>query len=138
MAPDLLGLLAMGATLPFETRSPEAEAARPHVCRACGRRFMVIGDRSSMGPRCLCGEGLSLAWLPRGVYEIRRGRRASRHRRAPAASAPPLREPDLGYGESHGYGPAHGGPSGPGDAPADEAIIPDGEPPPSAVSQRPS
>lgn len=25
---------------------------------------------------------------------------------------------DLGYGKSHGYGPAHGGPTGPGDAPA--------------------
>lgn len=29
-------------------------------------------------------------------------------------------QPDLGYGESHGYGPAHGGPTGPGDAPARE------------------
>jgi len=27
-------------------------------------------------------------------------------------------EPDGGYEESHGYGPSHGGPTGPGDAPA--------------------
>ena len=27
-------------------------------------------------------------------------------------------EPDKGYGKSHGYGPPHGGPTGPGDAPA--------------------
>jgi hypothetical protein len=29
---------------------------------------------------------------------------------------------DQGYDESHGYGPGHGGPSGPGDAPADPAL----------------
>src|SRR5262249_16630145 len=51
-----------------------------------------------------------------------RSRRASRHRRArgPPRLADAVPEPDLGYGESHGYGPAHGGPTGPGDAPATE------------------
>jgi hypothetical protein len=27
-------------------------------------------------------------------------------------------EADQGFGESHGYGPGHGGPSGPGDVPS--------------------
>jgi hypothetical protein len=30
----------------------------------------------------------------------------------------PMTQPDGGYEESHGYGPSHGGPTGPGDAPA--------------------
>jgi hypothetical protein len=33
---------------------------------------------------------------------------------------PETLEPDSGYGASHGYAPGHGGPSGPGDVPADE------------------
>lgn len=33
-------------------------------------------------------------------------------------AVPAKTQPDAGYGKSHGYGPAHGGPSGPGDAPA--------------------
>jgi hypothetical protein len=30
-------------------------------------------------------------------------------------------ERDVGYSQSHGYGPGHGGPSGPGDAPSKQA-----------------
>jgi hypothetical protein len=33
-------------------------------------------------------------------------------------SPPEEHQPDKGYEESHGYGPSHGGPTGPGDAPA--------------------
>jgi hypothetical protein len=59
-----------------------------------------------------------------GIYEIRRARGASR-RKARAGVVPrPQRkahEQDLGFSQSHGYGPAHGGPSGPGDVPADES-----------------
>jgi hypothetical protein len=33
-------------------------------------------------------------------------------------AVPAKTQPDAGYGRSHGYGPAHGGPTGPGDAPA--------------------
>jgi hypothetical protein len=29
------------------------------------------------------------------------------------------REPDHGFDRSHGYGPGHGGPTGPGDVPAE-------------------
>jgi len=61
--------------------------------------------------------------LDGGVYELRRSRKATRRRtgkKLEQMGANVGREPDLGYGESHGYGPAHGGPSGPGDAPADE------------------
>ena len=31
---------------------------------------------------------------------------------------PEAPQPEGGYERSHGYGPSHGGPSGPGDAPA--------------------
>jgi hypothetical protein len=46
-------------------------------------------------------------------------------------AVPAKTQPDAGYGKSHGYGPAHGGPSGPGDAPAitptQPAEVPDDE-----------
>ena len=42
-----------------------------------------------------------------------------RPRKRPAAPPEKLgAQPDGGYEKSHGYGPSHGGPSGPGDAPA--------------------
>jgi hypothetical protein len=53
------------------------------------------------------------------------------------AAPPPLVHPpklpleeDEGYGESHGYGPGHSGPSGPGDAPAKQppAAVPVDDP----------
>ena len=65
--------------------------------------------------------------------------------RAPAmsAAAPPKPNPanerpskltpqekDAGYNESHGYGPGHGGPSGPGDAPSKQpaTVVPVDDP----------
>jgi hypothetical protein len=36
----------------------------------------------------------------------------------PASTTPVPKEHDLGYGASHGYDQTHGGPTGPGDAPA--------------------
>jgi hypothetical protein len=93
----------------------------PFACPACGRRFVVIaGDAAPEAPRCGCGAELGEAPLPSGVYEIRRARRASE--RHPASR--PAAEPDLGYGSSHGYGPAHGGPTSPGDAPAESTPEP--------------
>lgn len=50
------------------------------------------------------------------------GKRKAIKPRSPAA--PPTeadREPDHGFDRSHGYGPGHGGPSGPGDVPAEPA-----------------
>jgi hypothetical protein len=50
--------------------------------------------------------------------------KAARTRPARRVSARPekaRRPPDHGFDESHGYGPSHGGPSGPGDIPADPA-----------------
>jgi hypothetical protein len=103
-----------------------------YSCPRCARRFVVVaGQRANVPPRCSCGSELALVVLPSGVYELRRSRRATR-RRPPRGAARPAavqREPDLGYGESHGYGPAHGGPSGPGDAPADDAPAPPSAPP---------
>jgi len=39
-----------------------------------------------------------------------------RRKRAESPAEQP--QPDAGYEQSHGYGPSHGGPTGPGDAPA--------------------
>jgi hypothetical protein len=43
---------------------------------------------------------------------------------APAPARPVRRTPDHGFDEAHGYGPGHGGPSGPGDVPAEPAPSP--------------
>lgn len=123
--------------------TPSQTSARSYACAACGRRFVVVSlpAQAHAGPRCVCGAVLAETPLSSGVYEIRKSRRASRRRspkRKPASAQasllPPMpHEPDLGYGESHGYGPAHGGPTGPGDAPAiepsREALAPPDEDP---------
>ena len=48
-------------------------------------------------------------------------KRRKRERPSPEGEQP---QPDKGYEQSHGYGPSHGGPSGPGDAPARPAPEP--------------
>lgn len=112
--------------------------AETYSCPRCARRFAIVtAQKSNAPPRCSCGGDLVVAVLPSGIYEIRRSRKATRRRppRTSARNEPVAREPDLGYGESHGYGPAHGGPSGPGDAPADEAPAPPSAPPPEAPDE---
>lgn len=59
-------------------------------------------------------------------------------KRTPDADTTLPKEPDLGYGESHGYGPAHGGPTGPGDAPATEITAPKAAPEKPANKQHPA
>jgi hypothetical protein len=49
---------------------------------------------------------------------------APSRKREPAATPAEKPQPDAGYEESHGYGPSHGGPSGPGDAPAQPSGAP--------------
>jgi hypothetical protein len=52
----------------------------------------------------------------------------------PPAVQPPAQltptERDKGYNQSHGYGPGHGGPSSPGDAPAKQpaTVVPVDDP----------
>lgn len=93
-------------------------------CPDCSRRHVVLpGVAVIEPPRCgACGGTLRAEPLASGVYEIRRARRTPRKAAVPTPedSVPEAekKEEDLGYGESHGYGPAHGGPTGPGDAPA--------------------
>jgi hypothetical protein len=112
---------------------PEALAvlpASPHICSECSKRFVVVsGDAGSEAARCPCGGALAPAALAAGVYEVRAAkRRKGAAKKAPGSvrrpdSAMPV-EADLGYNESHGYGPSHGGPTGPGDAPADAPDLP--------------
>jgi hypothetical protein len=76
------------------------------------------------------GTGLGLLFAPMSGAELRRsllGRSSKqppvsdattppRPAVVPTAPIPP--EQDVGFGASHGYDPTHGGPTGPGDAPA--------------------
>jgi hypothetical protein len=103
-----------------------------HQCSSCSKRLFVISDHASDDQRCLCGGYLEPASLAPGLYEVRAARRRAASKKAPRSVKQPSTsvpvEADLGYNESHGYGPAHGGPTGPGDAPADPS--PDIPPPP--------
>ena len=86
-------------------------------CNGCSRCFVAVDEGVTGQILCACGAPLTAGPLPRGIYELRShlplDARATTPGRAP-------REPDGGYGASHGYGPSHGGPSGPSDAPAGE------------------
>lgn len=104
--------------------------AAPHICGACSKRYVVVsGGAGDAAPHCSCGSVLLPAALAPGVYEVK----AAKRRKGSAGKAPrsvkrsegsvPV-EADLGYNESHGYGPSHGGPTGPGDAPAGTPDLP--------------
>ena len=80
----------------------------------CG--FRIKGSTSELV--CACGEPLAPHALPRGLHELGVPVAHRAERSTPGRGSIP-KEPDLGYGASHGYDVTHGGPSGPGDAPAD-------------------
>lgn len=90
-------------------------------CPACSRCFVALGAEVAHVVCCTCGTPLVARPLPHGMYELRSPEPFDTRLTLPekAASVVPSPETsDLGYGRSHGYGPAHGGPSGPGDAPS--------------------
>lgn len=93
-----------------------------YACENCFRRCICIRERDSTNePRCLCGARLESTELPPGVYEIVDMSAPTDSAKAPRvedASSNLTQEADVGYGKSHGYDPSHGGPTGPGDAPA--------------------
>src|SRR4051812_26473723 len=93
-------------------------AAVAYQCSSCARRFIDLGETSSGEVFCSCSAPLSPLPLPRGLYEL--GAALSEESRVTTPHRAPMpKEPDKGYGASHGYDATHGGPSGPGDAPAD-------------------
>ena len=100
---------------------PDTTSRGPAVsyrCSSCSRSFIDFGETCSGEFVCACGAPLAPQALPRGLHELgvavsHQAEKASSGR----GSIP--KEPDLGYGASHGYDVTHGGPSGPGDAPAD-------------------
>jgi hypothetical protein len=72
-------------------------------------------ERGSSGGRRLSDTGAALA--PRaGMKKARE--KAARHNRLRKGT--PLASENGGFGQSHGYGRGHGGPSSPGDVPADD------------------
>jgi hypothetical protein len=100
---------------------------RIYLCSTSGRRCLVVGEE--IAQRCRCGGELTPALLLHGQYELigqgpgrpHNVRESQSERHEPMTSNPTglfEQEEDLGYGQSHGYDPGHGGPTGPGDAPA--------------------
>ncbi len=101
------------------------------TCATCDRVYIVsvAGPAADEGeaPECKCGRALTESELAPGMYELSSVVQAQpgptgRAAALSDAGQPIPREADLGYGASHGYSPTHGGPSGPGDAPAAEAL----------------
>jgi len=88
------------------TNAAATPRMRVYLCATCARRCLVVGEETEQ--RCICGGALTPALLAPGQYELI-GQGA-------VESAKP--SADLGYGTSHGYDATHGGPTGPGDAPA--------------------
>jgi hypothetical protein len=87
-------------------------------CSSCSRRFIDFGEAGAGELVCACSAPLSPHALPCGLYEL--GAAMSEETRATTPGRAPIpKEPDGGYGASHGYDVTHGGPTGPGDAPAD-------------------
>jgi hypothetical protein len=87
-------------------------------CSSCSRGFIKFGEAAKAELICSCSAPLSPASLPSGLYEVQLP--AAEEARSTSPGSPPIpMEPDSGYGASHGYDVTHGGPSGPGDAPAD-------------------
>ena len=100
---------------------PESAARGPAVsyrCSSCSRSYIDFGEASARDLRCGCSGPLAPQPLPRGLYELGAPAPHEAAKTAPARRPIP-KEPDLGYGASHGYDVTHGGPSGPGDAPAE-------------------
>lgn len=90
------------------------DAAIPLHCSKCERFFVALGEVAVEKSVCACGAPLLPRLQPRGLYELHPPELDDKR----GTSNEPL-EVDAGYGESHGNDPAHGGPSGPGDAPAE-------------------
>ncbi|MEP7121124.1 MAG: hypothetical protein ABJE95_09450 [Byssovorax sp.] len=92
-------------------------AAVSHRCSGCSRRYIEFGE-SAPDLVCSCGAPLVPHALQRGTYELGAAM-GEENRVTTPGRAPVPKEHDRGYGASHGYDVTHGGPSGPGDAPAD-------------------
>ena len=93
------------------------------TCPACNRVFVALGADVASDVFCSCGGALETSPIRSGLYELAssqafddaRTDRGARPAATTVTAASPL---DNGYDRSHGYGPAHGGPTSPGDAPA--------------------
>jgi hypothetical protein len=98
-----------------------SQPSTPYHCSNCSRCFIAVTGAAADELVCVCGARLVPESLPRGIYELRSMVPDDSRTTSPSlpTSSPGIpQEADLGYGKSHGYGPAHGGPTGPGDAPA--------------------
>jgi hypothetical protein len=102
--------------------STTRETAVSYRCSSCSRCFLDFGDSDKAESTCSCGAPLARHSLAHGLYELRSAE-AEKARTTSPGRAPMPKEPDGGYGASHGYDVTHGGPSGPGDAPAE---VPEG------------
>lgn len=102
----------------MEDLEPTA-AAISYRCSSCSRCFIALGEEAAGEILCPCGAPLQRSRLPRGIYEMRSPVAVDFGSTIRDRQQSTEAEQDLGYGASHGNDPAHSGPTGPGDAPAD-------------------
>lgn len=101
-----------------DLHSTARDTAVSYRCSSCARCFLDFGEVGGGEIFCACSAPITPQPLLRGLYELRSG--VSEEARATSPGRPPIpKEPDGGYGASHGCDVTHGGPTGPGDAPAD-------------------
>lgn len=101
--------------------SVESRSVVPYRCSTCTRCFVATRDMVAGEILCVCGAPLIPSFFSSGLYQLKSPVAKDARATSPIGvpSPPPLpREPDLGYGASHGNAPGHEGPSGPADAPA--------------------
>jgi len=96
----------------------DAIANEVFICAQCGKRYLIVAHARVREPRCPSDASvLQRLPLPIGVYELAAHQLSGEiEQRVSSGNLQPER--DLGFGASHGYAPGHGGPAGPGDAPA--------------------
>src|SRR4051812_1824707 len=97
--------------------STARDTAVSYRCSSCSRCFLDFGEVGGGEILCACSAPITPQPLPRGLYELRSAVPEEARATSPGRQPVP-KESDAGYGASHGYDVTHGGPSGPGDAPA--------------------
>ncbi|MEO7327356.1 MAG: hypothetical protein ABI193_02175 [Minicystis sp.] len=107
---------------PPALKSPTGATYR---CSACSRCFIAVNVGVGHDLLCICGGSVLPCALPRWIYELNAQEPCDSRMTIPGAdTALPeptaTQEADLGYGASHGNDPSHSGPTGPGDAPAND------------------
>jgi hypothetical protein len=125
-SPSVVVCLVLQLLAVSHQQTQVTHSAKVYRCSSCARCFVALDDDRDEAALCPCGAPLVAGLVDSGRHEILSNSPRDAPVAEPEPAAPcempepatPPAEADLGYGASHGYKQGHGGPSGPGDAPA--------------------